>query len=171
MFSVGITTSIDDFKECFKKPGTVAINFIACYGIMPVLAFILAKIIGAEGAILAGMVLVGSVNGGQASNLCTLIAGGDVALSVLMTTSTTLGCIVCTPLICKLVLGTVVPIDAMGIVYSTLQVVIAPIFCGVLLNTIAPKQCNAAAAFTPTIGVLATVIPWVPRWRSAQAPS
>merc|ERR1719235_1340595 len=125
---------------------------------MPVLAFVFAKMIGAQGAILAGLVLVGSVNGGQASNLCTLIAGGDVALSVLMTTSTTLGCIVCTPLICKAVLGTVVPIDAMGIVISTLQVVIAPIFLGVLLNTIAPKQCNAAAAFTPTIGVIATVI-------------
>ena len=31
---------------------------------------------------LSGLVLVGSINGGQASNLCTLIAGGDVALSV-----------------------------------------------------------------------------------------
>ena len=82
MFSVGITTTIDDFRECLKHPGAVAINFISCYGIMPCLAFILAKLIGAEGAILAGLVLVGSINGGQASNLCTLIAGGDVALSV-----------------------------------------------------------------------------------------
>lgn len=82
MFSVGITTTIDDFRECLKRPGAVAINFISCYGIMPLLAFILAKLIGAEGAILAGLVLVGSINGGQASNLCTLIAGGDVALSV-----------------------------------------------------------------------------------------
>ena len=82
MFSVGITTTIDDFRECLKRPGAVAINFISCYGIMPLLAFVLAKAIGAEGAILAGLVLVGSINGGQASNLCTLIAGGDVALSV-----------------------------------------------------------------------------------------
>ena len=81
MFSVGITTTIDDFRRCLKRPGAVAINFISCYGIMPALAFFLAKAIGAEGAILAGLVLVGSINGGQASNLCTLIAGGDVALS------------------------------------------------------------------------------------------
>merc|ERR1719219_3321263 len=45
MFSVGITTTIDDFKECFKRPGAVAINFISCYGIMPVLALLLAKMI------------------------------------------------------------------------------------------------------------------------------
>jgi len=158
MFSVGITTTIDDFKECFKRPGAVAINFISCYGIMPVLAFLLAKLMGAEGAILAGLVLVGSINGGQASNLCTLIAGGDVALSVLMTTSTTLGCIFMTPTICKLVLGAVVPVDAMGIVISTIQVVLAPIILGVGLNTVAPKLCKAVSPFTPLIGVIATVL-------------
>ena len=158
MFSVGITTTIDDFKECLKRPGAVAINFVSCYGIMPLLAFMLAKAIGAEGAILAGLVLVGSINGGQASNLCTLIAGGDVALSVLMTTSTTLGCIVMTPLICKLVLGAVVPVDAMGIVVSTFQVVLAPIFLGVGCNTLAPKFCKAVTPYTPVIGVISTVL-------------
>lgn len=47
---------------------------------------------------------------------------GDVALSVLMTTSTTVGTIFMTPLLAKLVLGTIVPVDAMGIVISTIQV-------------------------------------------------
>jgi len=107
---------------------------------------------------LAGLLLVGSINGGQASNLCTLIAGGDVALSVLMTTSTTLGCIFMTPLICKMVLGTVVPVDAMGIVVSTFQVVLAPIFLGVAANTLVPKLCKAAAPFTPIVGVISTVL-------------
>jgi len=158
MFSVGITTTLDDFKECLKRPGAVAINFLSCYGIMPALAYLLARLIKADGAIMAGMVLVGSVNGGQASNLCTLIAGGDVALSVLMTTSTTLGCIFMTPAIAKLVLGTVVPVDAMGIVYSTFQVVLGPIFLGVAANAFAPKICKAVAPFTPVIGVLATVL-------------
>lgn len=46
MFSVGITTTIDDFRRCLKRPGAVAINFISCYGIMPALAFFLAKAIG-----------------------------------------------------------------------------------------------------------------------------
>jgi len=158
MFSVGITTTVDDFKACLTRPGAVAINFLSCYGIMPVLAFVLAKMMGAQGEILAGMVLVGSINGGQASNLCTLIAGGDVALSVLMTTSTTIGCIFMTPLICKLVLGAIVPIDAMGIVISTFQVVLAPIFLGVAANTFAPKVCKACATYTPVVGVISTVL-------------
>ena len=73
----------------------------------------------ADAPTLAGLVLIGSINGGHTSNLCTLIATasdcncilpnqlylssseakGDVALSVLMTMSTTLLCIVATPLL------------------------------------------------------------------------
>merc|ERR1739844_455211 len=74
------------------------------------------------------------------------------------TTSTTLGCIFMTPLICKLALGTVVPVDAMGIVKSTLQVVIAPIFLGVGLNTVMPGLCKAVTPLSPVAGVVATVI-------------
>lgn len=158
MFSVGVTTTIDDFKNCMDRPLAVFINFISCYGIMPLLGFFLGKLLGFDGSLLAGLVLVGSINGGQASNLCTLIAGGDVALSVLMTTSTTLGCIFMTPLLCKSLLGAVVPIDALGIVRSTFEVVLAPIFLGVGMNTIAPKICKAVAPFTPSIGVIATIL-------------
>jgi BASS family bile acid:Na+ symporter len=157
MFSVGVTTTIDDFKECLKKPEAVAVNFFACYGIMPALAYVTALAMKAEGAIMAGLVLVGSINGGQASNLCTLIAGGDVALSVLMTTSTTLGCIVMTPLICKFLLGSVVPVNAMGIVYSTFQVVLAPIFLGVGVNTMAPAFAKAVEPYTPIVGIVSTI--------------
>jgi BASS family bile acid:Na+ symporter len=58
----------------------------------------------------------------QASNLCTYIAKGNVALSVLMTTATTIGAIIMTPLLCKILLGAVVPVDAYGIAVSTIQV-------------------------------------------------
>ena len=62
----------------------------------------------------------------QASNLCTYIAKGNVALSVLMTTATTIGAIFMTPLLCKLLLGAVVPVDAKGIAKSTIQVQLPP---------------------------------------------
>ena len=58
----------------------------------------------------------------QASTLCTYIAKGNVALSILFTTATTIGCIFMTPLLCRILLGTVVPVDAYGIAISTIQV-------------------------------------------------
>ncbi len=104
------------------KPIPTVMQFSLCYGMMPVLAMLLGKTFKLEPALLAGMVLVGSINGGQASNLCTYIARGNVALSVLMTTATTIGAIVMTPLLCKGLLGAVVPVDAAGIAKSTVEV-------------------------------------------------
>merc|ERR1712232_11259 len=58
----------------------------------------------------------------------------------------------------KLILGTVVPIDALGIVHSTFHVVLAPIFFGVLMNSLAPDVCRAVKPYTPVIGVIVTVL-------------
>jgi BASS family bile acid:Na+ symporter len=102
MLSMGITLTLDDFKRVFAKPGVISLGFMACYVMMPALAFAIGTSLGLSGPLLAGMILVGSINGGQASNLCAYIARGDVALSVLMTTATTVGCIFMTPLICNL---------------------------------------------------------------------
>lgn len=157
MFSMGITLTVDDFKRCASKPAPVAVNFLACYGIMPAVGYIVGKFLGFSDAFIAGLVLVGATNGGQASNLCTYIAKGDVALSVLMTTSTTLGCILMTPLICKAVVGAVVPIDAVGMAMSTIQVVLLPIVLGLTLNTYAPKLCRAVEPFCPVVGVTSTI--------------
>ena len=122
MLSMGITLTPQDFIDVAKQPAAVGMQFSLCYAMMPVLAYGLAKAFNLSPALLAGMVLVGSINGGQASNLCTYIAKGNVALSVLMTTATTIGAIFMTPLICKALLGAVVPVDAAGIAMSTIQV-------------------------------------------------
>lgn len=122
MLSMGITLTPQDFIDVAKQPGAVGMQFTLCYAMMPILAFGLAKAFALDPALLAGMVLVGSINGGQASNLCTYIAKGNVALSVLMTTATTVGAIFMTPIICKALLGAVVPVDAAGIAVSTIQV-------------------------------------------------
>ena len=106
----------------------------------------------------AGMVLIGSINGGQASNLCTYIAKGDVALSVLMTTCTTIGAIFMTPLLCKLLLGAIVPVDAVGVAISTIQVVLVPIILGMGLNYKFPKSVKEVEPFAPVVGVVSTCV-------------
>jgi len=158
MLSVGVTTSFDDFRASARRKTAVALNFIACYGFMPTVAYAMGRLIQADPDTLAGLVLIGAINGGHTSNLCTLIAGGDVALSVLMTMSTTAGCILMTPSICKGVIGTVVKIDAVGIALSTLQVVLLPTIVGLALNALFPKTCKRVASITPAFGVFATVL-------------
>ena len=158
MFSMGITLTLDDFKRVFLKPGVIGLGFIACYVLMPLLAFVIGNALGLSGPLLAGLILVGSINGGQASNLCAYIARGDVALSVLMTTATTVGCIFMTPLICKLALGAVVDVDAVGMAVSTIQVVLVPVVLGLVLNKTVPKFCRSVEPFSPMVGVTSTII-------------
>ena len=158
MLSMGITLTLDDFKRVFSKPDIVGIGFLACYVMMPVTAMLVGNMMGLSGPLLAGLILVGSINGGQASNLCAYIARGDVALSVLMTTATTIGCIFMTPLICKFCLGAIVDVDAIGMAISTIQVVLMPIVLGVTLNKYVPKACRAVEPACPIIGVLMTII-------------
>lgn len=158
MFSMGITLTIDDFKRVFAKPGVIGLGFMACYVLMPLLASVIGNALGLSGPLLAGLILVGSINGGQASNLCAYIAKGDVALSVLMTTATTVGCIFMTPLICKLALGAVVDVDAVGMAISTIQVVLVPVIAGLTLNKYVPKFCRSVEPFSPIVGVTSTII-------------
>lgn len=188
MLSMGITLTPNDFKEVAAKPVPVIMQFSLCYGMMPILAMALGKAFKLDPALLAGMVLVGSINGGQASNLCTYIARGNVALSVLMTTATTIGAIFMTPLLCKGLLGAVVPVDAAGIAKSTIevrtlsclliyqwlvvaiilmfiphnhrftQVVLAPIAVGMSLNKFFPNFVKKILPFAPVVGVVSTCL-------------
>uniref|UniRef100_A0A7S1BK48 Bile acid:sodium symporter n=1 Tax=Corethron hystrix TaxID=216773 RepID=A0A7S1BK48_9STRA len=158
MLSMGITLKPEDFAKVAKRPNSVFIQFALCYAMMPLLALFLGKACGLDSALLAGVVLVGSINGGQASNLCTYIAKGNVALSVLMTTATTLGAIFMTPLLCKTLLGAIVPVDAVGIAMSTIQVVLAPIAVGMFLNKNFPKVVKAILPFAPVVGVVSTCL-------------
>merc|ERR1719343_663314 len=158
MLSMGITLTPQAFVAVASEPSAVLMQFSLCYGMMPALALFLGKLFGLEAGLLAGMVLVGSINGGQASNLCTYIAKGNVALSVLMTTATTIGAIVMTPLLCKSILGTIVPVDAVGIAKSTIQVVLAPIAIGMTANKFFPKFVKAILPFAPVVGVISTCL-------------
>jgi len=158
MLSMGITLTPDDFKQVASKPLPVLMQFVLCYAMMPVLALGLGRAFNLGPELMAGLVLVGSINGGQASNLCTYIAKGNVALSVLMTTATTVGAIIMTPLLCKILLGAVVPVDAVGIAKSTVQVVLAPIAVGMSMNKFMPKLVKKILPFAPVVGVVSTCL-------------
>jgi BASS family bile acid:Na+ symporter len=63
-----------------------------------------------------------------------------------------------TPLLCKTLLGAIVPVDAVGIARSCVEVILAPIALGMSLNKFFPKLVNALLPVTPVVGVFATCI-------------
>jgi BASS family bile acid:Na+ symporter len=158
MLSMGITLTPKDFADVFSEDlPAVITQWAGCYVMMPLLALGLGKLFGLGPELIAGMVLVGCINGGQASNLCTYIAKGNVALSVIMTTATTISAIFMTPLLCKTLLGAIVPVNAQGIAVSTIQVVLAPILAGMTLNKYSPKTVEKVLPVAPLLGVFSTI--------------
>ena len=99
MFGMGLTIKMDDFKRVFSRPKEILIGFIAQYTIMPVIAWILCQLMQLPTDLALGVILVGCCPGGTASNVITYIAGGDVALSVGMTITSTLAAPIVTPLL------------------------------------------------------------------------
>ena len=96
MFGMGLTIRLEDFRAIFSRPKEVIIGAVAQYTIMPVVAWVLCKVMNLPADLALGVILVGCCPGGTASNVITYIAGGDVALSVGMTIVSTLACLLYT---------------------------------------------------------------------------
>uniref|UniRef100_A0A803MQ70 Uncharacterized protein n=1 Tax=Chenopodium quinoa TaxID=63459 RepID=A0A803MQ70_CHEQI len=158
MLSMGLTLTFDDFKRCLRNPWTVGVGFLAQYMIKPMLGFLIALTLKLSAPLATGLILVSCCPGGQASNVATYISKGNVALSVLMTTCSTIGAIIMTPLLTKLLAGQLVPVDAAGLALSTFQVVLVPTIIGVLANEFFPKFTAKIITITPLIGVILTTL-------------
>nr|XP_009403017.1 PREDICTED: probable sodium/metabolite cotransporter BASS2, chloroplastic isoform X2 [Musa acuminata subsp. malaccensis] len=112
MLSMGLTLTFEDFRRCLRNPWTVGVGFLAQYLIKPMLGFTIAMTLKLSAPLATGLILVSCCPGGQASIVATYISKGNVALSVLMTICSTIGAIVMTPLLTKLLAGQLVPVDA-----------------------------------------------------------
>ena len=154
MLGMGITLSLADFARVAARPAAVATGFVAQFLIMPLAGWFVAATAGLETPFAVGIMLVAACPGGTASNVVTYIARADVALSVLMTTCSTLGAVVLTPLLVKLLAGRLVDVDAIGLFFSTLQVVVLPVAAGVAINRFAPRVVDRVLPVAPLVSVV-----------------
>lgn len=139
MFCMGITLKIDDFKRVFKRPKIIALTVVLQFLFMPLFAFIVSKVFNLSDELLVGMVLVGAVSGGTASNVIAFLAKADVALSITMTIVSTLLSIIITPYLTLLYVGQTVPVPALSMLLSILKIVFVPVIIGLILNQIFNK--------------------------------
>lgn len=154
MLGMGITLSVADFARIGSRPSAVAVGLIAQFGIMPALGWLIAGGLALDTPFALGLVLVACCPGGTASNVVTAIARADVALSVVMTTCSTLAAVILTPLLVELLAGRLVEVDAAGLFLSTLQVVVLPVAAGVLVNRFLPTVVRTVTPVAPLVSVI-----------------
>jgi bile acid:Na+ symporter, BASS family len=155
MFGMGMTLSLNDFKLVLTRPLDVFKGAAAQFIIMPALAFLLGKVFGLEEALMVGVVLVGAAPGGTASNVITYMAGGDVALSVTMTTVSTLLAPFLTPALTYLLINKTVSFSPVSMFVSIVQVVFLPIALGLIVKAIIKEKAKVIEEYMPAVSTMA----------------
>jgi BASS family bile acid:Na+ symporter len=146
MFGMGTTLSVADFTRVLKLPWPVFVGLVLQFGIMPFVGWVLATAFGFPPLVAAGVVLVGSCPGGVASNVITFLAGGNVALSVTMTACSTLLSPLMTPLMMKVLAGQFVPVDFRELMVSILNMIVAPIALGLIVNRVLHGRASRSSS-------------------------
>ncbi|XP_021283378.1 probable sodium/metabolite cotransporter BASS6, chloroplastic isoform X2 [Herrania umbratica] len=161
MFAVGVNSSEKNFIEAFKRPDAIFAGYVGQFLMKPLLGYIFGMIavtvFRLPTPLGAGIMLVSCVSGAQLSNYATFLTDPPLApLSIVMTSLSTATAVFVTPMLSLLLIGKRLPVDVMGMVSSILQIVIAPIAAGLLLNRLFPHLCAAIRPFLPPLSVLDT---------------
>jgi bile acid:Na+ symporter, BASS family len=134
LFGMGTSMSVNDFVGVAKTPRAVLIGVLCQFTIMPSIGFALANISGFAPEIAAGIVLIGCSPSGMASNVMSYLAKANLALSITITSTTTLLAPLFTPLLMKLLAGAFVEIEVLAMMWDIVKMVIIPIGAGLIFN-------------------------------------
>ncbi|MBT3015610.1 MAG: bile acid:sodium symporter family protein [Candidatus Thiodiazotropha sp. (ex Clathrolucina costata)] len=158
MFGMGMTLTWKNFTDILKKPVVIGFGVFMQYLVMPFAAWLIAVLSGLPPYLMAGLVLVGACPGGTASNVVCFLARGDVALSITLTTASTLLAIIATPILTWLYVGQKVPVPVASMLWSIFKIVLLPVTLGVLVNTLFGRKLGAFKHIFPLLSVLAIVV-------------
>lgn len=134
MFGMGTEMGIKDFAGVIKMPKAVLIGLFGHFTFMPLAGYTLARVFNFPPEIAAGVVLIGSMPCGMASNVMSYLANANLALSVTLTAVATLLSPFLTPLWMKVLGGQFITVDASAMMWDIVKIVVIPIGAGLLFN-------------------------------------
>lgn len=177
MFGLGAGLTPRDFKLALRRPYGLIIGLLTQFGIMPALSYVLVVLVlfqlPREYAIpvAIGALLMGCVPAGTTSNIFTYFSKGNLALSVIMTTNSTLWALLLTPLMLALygsfifTESTDLQIPILNIVV-TLATLLIPVVAGMLVRRYSANigaVMELLGGFFGLFFIVFLMATWVPR--------
>ncbi|MCA0928779.1 bile acid:sodium symporter family protein [Ruegeria profundi] len=166
MIGMGASLTPRDFKLAIHPPKRLAIGIVSQLGFMPLIGFVLSIALGLLEPVAVGLLILSCMPGGTTSNMFTYFSQGNLALSILMTvTSTVLG-VVLIPLILWIYASTLeleIPLKNIAISLASLLV---PVALGMIIRRSNARARALAETMGSAVGVffiVFIVITWVPR--------
>ena len=166
MLGMGASLTPRDFTLALKRPYGLMIGVVSQYGFMPLIGFILASILPVSDPIMIGILIIACMPGGRTSNIFTFFSKGNLALSVLMTVTSTVFGVILIPLVLVLYAGALdLDIPRENII-ATLVLLLVPVAIGMVLR----KFNSNVGAVTEFMGsmlaiffILFLIVSWIPR--------
>ena len=170
MLGMGASLTWRDFLIAFRKPKGVLIGLLCQYAIMPFLGFTMAMVLGLSPAWTLGLILMACMPGGTTSNIFTYFSKAVLALSIMMTSVSTLVALVAVPALLEFYssaagLGGEYKIPATNVA-QVLVVLLVPTVIGMITRKLNPNIGATLELFGGVMGILVIlflVITWIPR--------
>ena len=153
MFGMGTELSLKDFANVVRMPKGIIVGVVFHYLIMPLVGFAIATLFNFPAEIAAGIILVGCCPSGLASNVMAYLARANLALSVSVTTISTLLAPFLTPFLLQLLGGSFVQIDFWSMVWDITKIVIIPIVAGLAFHYLMRGKFNWLDKIMPLLSM------------------
>lgn len=170
MLGMGASLTFRDFLIAFKKPKGVLVGILCQYGIMPFLGYLLAVLLGLSPALAVGLILMGCMPGGTTSNIFTYFSKGALALSIMMTSVSTLVAVAAVPSLIAFYSKMAGVTGEFAIpasnVAQVLVVLLVPTIIGMVLRKTNPNVGATIELIGSMLGVFVIIflmVSWVPR--------
>ena len=134
MFGMGSHMSLNDFAGIIKMPKGVFIGVVVHYMIMPMTAFCISRIFSFPPEITAGIILIGCVPSGLASNVMCYISRANVPLGITIGAVSTLLAPFVTPVLMKYIAGQYIEISVWNMMFDILNMIILPLIAGFIFK-------------------------------------
>jgi BASS family bile acid:Na+ symporter len=170
MLGMGASLTFRDFLIAFKKPKGVLVGLLCQYGIMPFLGYLISVLLGLPPALAVGVILMGCMPGGTTSNIFTYFSKGVLALSIMMTSVSTLVAVATVPWLIAFYSGLAGVTGEFAVpasnVAQVLLVLLVPTIIGMVLRKANPNVGATIELVGSMLGIfviLFLVVSWIPR--------
>ena len=170
MLTLGLGLTTSDFTRVIKQPKDFLIGLICQVILLPIIAFVLIKILNVQPALALGVMIIAAAPGGVTSNILTKFANGDVALSVSLTAIISLLSILTVPFI-VIKSADLLDINYLskeismsGISIKMFLVVTLPVAIGMLIRKFAQNFIIKSTALIEKISLTLFIIVFISIW-------
>ena len=170
MLGLGLGLTTQDFTRVLRNPKDFLVGFIAQLIILPIVAFLLIKILNTPTEIALGVMIIAAAPGGITSNVLTKFAKGDVALSVSLTAIISIISIITVPLI-VFTSANILGIDLVsqeinltGTALKMAGVVAVPVILGMIIRKFADNFISSKISFIDKITGFLFLIVFIAIW-------